>query len=182
MESMSDIPKFIFNCTNCGKCCERDVSVYLDDINEWMHHRMMYTVLPHLSIEGEYGSISIQLDKNTQDDRTVCALFDIEKQQCSIEDNKPISCRTFPLGYNGTSYIVVDLDCPGLGQGEMTAEKLADMRESAKAEHESQQRTLLLLPMLQALFMKKFALESQKAMDELSPEQREELEKILGKK
>ena len=64
----------------------------------------------------------------------------------------------------------------------MTTEQLMNMRETAKNEYESKRRTLLLMPMLQALFMKKFAIESQKAVEELTPEQRSELEKILGKK
>lgn len=179
---MNDKPKFVFNCTDCKKCCERDVTVYIDDIRDWMDRGMMYQVLPHLSIEGEYASIFIQTDRQTRDDGTVCALFDLENEECSIKDNKPLSCRSFPLGYNGKNFIVVDMDCPGLGQGEMTAEGLAGMRETAKAEFESNQKTQLVLPMLQALFVKKMTLESQRAMEELSPEKREELEKILGEK
>lgn len=181
-KTMNDIPKFVFNCIDCKKCCERDVSIYLEDINDWMEHGLMYKVLPHLSIEGEYVYLSIQLDIHTQDDRSVCALYDIEKQECTVLDNKPISCRTYPLGYNGQNFIVVDKDCPGLGNDEMTTEKLAAMRETAKAEFASKQETLKLLPMLHAMFIKKFTLESQKAMQELTPEQKAELEKILGEK
>jgi Fe-S-cluster containining protein len=180
--TMNDVPKFVFNCTDCGKCCERDVTIYLEDISDWMEYGLMYKVLPHLSIEGEYVSLSIQLDKQSPDDRSVCALYDIEKQECTLLDNKPISCRSYPLGYNGKNFIVVDKNCPGLGNGEMTAEKLASMRETAKAEFTSKQETLKLFPMLHAMFIKKFTIESQKAMDELSPEQKEELEKILSEK
>ena len=174
--------KFIFNCTECGKCCERDVSVYLDDLRDWVEHGQMYTVLPVLSIEGEYGSVSLQLDKQTKDDRTVCALYDLENNSCTLVDNKPLSCRSFPLGYNGKNYIVVDMDCPGLGQGSMTAEELARMRETARADYEGRQQTQAVLPMLQALFIKQFSMESQKAMEELSPDKRAELEKILKEK
>jgi len=38
----------------------------------------------------------------------------------------------------------------------MTAENLAAMRETAKAEFTSKQETIKLLPMLHALFIKKF--------------------------
>jgi Fe-S-cluster containining protein len=179
---MNDVPKFIFNCTDCRKCCERDISIYLEDMNDWMEHGLLYKVLPHLSIEGEYVSLYIQLDKQTLDGKSICVLYDTEKQECTLLDNKPISCRSYPLGYNGKHFIVVDKDCPGLGNGEMTAEKLAAMRETARAEFSSKQETLKLLPMLHAIFIKKFTIESQKAMDELSTEQREELEKILSEK
>ncbi|MCG7849536.1 MAG: hypothetical protein MIO93_10220, partial [ANME-2 cluster archaeon] len=80
---------------------------------------------------------------------------------------------------NGKNYIVVDMDCPGLGQGSMTAEKLANMREIALLDYESKQQTQSVLPMFQALFIKQFSMESQKAMEKLSPERRAELEKLL---
>ncbi|KAF5410079.1 MAG: hypothetical protein C5S43_05405 [Candidatus Methanocomedens sp.] len=172
-------PKFIFNCTECGKCCERDVSVYIDDIRDWIEHGLMYTVLPVLSIIGEYGSVAMQLDKQTVDERTVCALYDLENNSCTMGDNKPFSCRSFPLSYNGKNYIVVDMDCPGLGQGSMTAEKLAKMREIALLDYESKQQTRTVLPMFQALFIKQFSMESQKAMEKLSPDKRAELDKLL---
>ena len=179
---MNDIPKFVFNCTDCGKCCERDVSIYLEDMNDWMEHGLLYKVLPHLSIEGEYVSIFIKLDKQTLDEKSICALYNTEKLECTLVDNKPISCRSHPLGYNGKNFIIVDKNCPGLGNGEMTAEKLVSMRETAKAEFTSKQETLKLLPMLHAMFIKKFTIESQKAMEELSPEKIAELEKIFGEK
>ncbi|MCL7474664.1 MAG: YkgJ family cysteine cluster protein [Methanosarcinales archaeon] len=179
MNEETKTPKFIFNCTECGKCCERDVIIYIDDIRDWIEHGLMYTVLPVLSIVGEYGSVAMQLDKQTQDERIVCALYDLENNSCTLEDNRPLSCRSFPLGYNGKNYIVVDMDCPGLGQGSMTAEQLARMREIAKSDYESKHRTQAVLPMLQALFIKQFSMESQKAMEKLSPEKRAELEKLL---
>lgn len=179
---MNEIPKFVFNCTDCRKCCERDVTVYLGDIHNWMDQGLMYKILPHLSIEGEYVSLSLQLDKQTQDENAICALYDTEKKECTVEESKPISCSSYPLGYNGKNFIVVDRDCPGLGQGEMTAETLADMRETARKEFAWKQETLKLLPMLYAVFIKKFTLESQKAMEELTPEQKAELEKILKEK
>jgi Fe-S-cluster containining protein len=176
---MNETKKFIFNCTGCGKCCEREAQVYLEDIINWMEHGMMYQVLPHLSVEGKFGSMTIQLDRVTKEDRTVCALFDIEKSECTIKDNKPVSCRSYPLGYNGKNYIIIDKECPGLGQGKMTAESLSAMREIARQSHENHARTQLMMPMLEALFIKRFTIQSQKAIEELPPEKREELEKIL---
>lgn len=179
---MNDIPKFVFNCTDCGKCCERNVEVYLKDIEDWIEHGLIYKVLPELSLSGDYGSLTVQLDKKTQDGMKICAFLDTEKNQCSIEDNKPLSCRAFPLGHSKEHFIVVDMDCPGLGQGSMTAESLKNMRMTAKAEFQSKSQTEKIMPVLQALFIKLFTMESQKAMEELEPEQREELEKILRKK
>jgi len=179
---MNDKPKFVFECQKCGKCCERDVTVYLDDINDWVEHGLMYKVLPHLSIVGDFGSVAIQLDKPTKDDRSVCALYDPEKSECTLGDNRPLSCRSFPLGYNGNTSIIVDLDCAGLGQGSMSADNLTLMRDTARAGYESKQQTQHILPMLENLFIRKMTLESQKAMEELTPDQREELENILKDK
>lgn len=176
---MNDKPKFVFECQKCGKCCERDVMVYLDDINDWIEHGLMYKVLTHLFIEGDFGSVTIRLDKQIKDDRSVCALYDLEKSECTLGDNRPLSCRSFPLGYNGKNYVIVDMDCPGLGQGSMTAENLALMRDTARAVYKSKQQTQHILPMLENLFIRKMTLESQKAMEELTPEQREELKNIL---
>jgi Fe-S-cluster containining protein len=106
-------------------------------------------------------------------------LYDLEKSECTLGDNRPLSCRSFPLGYNGKNYVIVDMDCPGLGQGSMTAENLALMRDTARAVYKSKQQTQHILPMLENLFIRKMTLESQKAMEELTPEQREELKNIL---
>ena len=176
---MNDKPKFVFECQECRKCCERDILVFLDDINDWVEHGLMYNVLRHLSIVGEFGVVTIQLDKQTKADKTICAMYDFEKNECTLGDNRPLFCRSFPLGYNGKNYIIVDMDCPGLGQGSMTAEKLALMRDTARALYESRQRTQHILPMLENLFIRKMTIESQKAMEGLTPEQREELENIL---
>jgi len=176
---MNDIPKFIFNCTDCGKCCERDVTICLNDIKEWMDHGMMYMVIPYLSIVGEYSSITIQLDKVDQDDKKVCALYDTEKKKCKVETCKPVSCRSYPLGYDGTNYLIIDKQCPGLGHGKMTAESLNTMREYAREDHNNKTNTNLILPMLEALFIKRMTIQSQKAMEELTPQQRDELENIL---
>ncbi|MCD4842288.1 MAG: hypothetical protein K8R08_09860, partial [Methanosarcinales archaeon] len=128
---------------------------------------------------GDFGSVAIQLDKQTKDDRNVCAMYDLEKSECTLGDNRPLSCRSFPLGYNGKNYIIVDVDCPGLGEGSMTEENLTLMRDTARAGYESKQQTQHILPMLENLFIRKMTLESQKAMEELSTEQREDLENIL---
>jgi len=74
------------------------------------------------------------------------------------------------------------MDCPGLGQGSITAEKLTLMRDTARAGYESKQQTQHILPLLENMFIRKMTFESQKAMEELTPEQREELENILKDK
>lgn len=198
---MPEVPKFVFECQRCGECCKRDFDVYMDDIEQWVRSGTVYQMIQHLSLDGEYGSLHIALKKN---DAGICPMFktdnaddaadkDSENKDsddgdagtvaaCTIYENRPASCRAFPLGYNGKNYIVVSKKCPGLNAGPMTPEILQAMRDSARDDFEHKSGTRMLLPMLQALFMEQFNRQSRKAYEKMSEDDRKKVEEIFSKK
>ena len=181
---MSSAPKFVFECLegNCPdrKCCNRSpVLVYFEDLRRWITDQSINVVYPNLefTIEGGYPIIALRKYPN----ETLCALFNKETKNCNIYFSKPISCSTYPLGFNGNSFFVINKECPGIGQGAMTAESLKEMRSQAKLDYECRTRTTSSLPMLQMLFLQFFQKQSQEAMGSLSEEDRKKIEEILAK-
>ena len=180
------VPKFVFECQRCGECCKRDVDICIDDIEQWVGSGSIYQMIPHLSLEGEYGSLRIAFKKT---DAGVCPMLkesdtdDAESVAvCTIYENMPASCHAFPLGYNGKNYIVMNKECPGLNKGSMTSESLQMMRDAARDNFEHRASTRMLLPMLQGLFMEQFNRQSQKAYAEMNEEDKKKLEEIFSKK
>lgn len=180
------VPKFVFECQRCGECCKRDFDICIDDIEQWVGSGSIYQMIPHLSLEGEYGSLRIAFKKT---DAGICPMLkkgdsdDAESVAvCTIYENLPASCRAFPLGYNGKNYIVVSKECPGLNKGSMTSEALQMMRDAARDNFEHRASTRMLLPMLQGLFMEQYSRQSKKAYEEMSDEDKKKLEEIFSKK
>ena len=89
----------------------------------------------------------------------------------------------FPLGYEQSTkrFFILDKSCEGLGKGTMTNEYLKEMRENSKLDYECRIRTASTLPLLQMIFLQFFNQQTQEVMSSLSPEDREQLEKILEK-
>ena len=179
------VPKFVFECQRCGECCKRDFDICIDDIEQWVGSGRIYQMIPHLSLEGEYGSLRIAFKKT---DAGVCPMLkegnadDAESIPiCTIFENMPASCSGFPLGYNGKNYIVVSKECPGLNKGSMTSESLQIMRDAARDNFEHRASTRMLLPMLQGLFMEHYSRQSKKAYEEMSEEDKKKLEEIFSK-
>ena len=180
------VPKFVFECQRCGECCKRDFDIHIADIEQWIGSGSIYQMIPHMSLEGEYGSLRITFKKT---DIGICPMLkeadadDAESVAvCTIYENRPASCRAFPLGYNGKNYIVVNKECPGLNNGSMTSESLQEMRDAARDNFEHSSSTRMLLPMLQGLFMEQFSRQSKKSYEEMSDEDKKKLEEIFSKK
>jgi Fe-S-cluster containining protein len=171
--------KFVFNCQRCGRCCEQkeDIAVYLSDIEEWSKDGTIYQVFPNLSISEEFGVMSIQLQR--EDGK--CILYDKDKKECTIYEHRPLTCRAYPLKYNGKGFLIKDKECPGLQQGEMSQESLSEIRNAAKNEQEEESRILMILPILGSILLKEIEKKSQMAYDELTDEEKEKLEEILKK-
>mgnify|MGYP000415597607 CR=1 FL=1 len=181
---MSQAPKFVFECLgeNCPdrKCCNRSpVQVYFEDIRRWVTDQTINVVFPHLELTAESGYPMIILKKYPNE--TLCALFNKETKKCNIYFSKPISCATFPLGFNGNAFYVISKECPGLGKGKMTKEYLKEMRNQAKLDFNCRTRTSSVLPLLQMLILQFFQKQSQAAMESLSEEDRKKIEEILSK-
>lgn len=171
-------PKFIFNCQRCERCCERDISIYLNDIERWSKDGTIYQVFPSLTISAESMAVSLNLEK--EDGK--CKMYDPASKECKIYNSCPIVCRAYPLMHDGSGFLLRDKDCPGLNKGEMTAESLDEMRKAAIEENEDEKRTATILPMLQAILMGQMAKKSEEAYSKLSEEEKAKLEEIFKKK
>ncbi|MFX1382612.1 MAG: YkgJ family cysteine cluster protein, partial [Promethearchaeota archaeon] len=114
-----------------------------------------------------------------------CPLYNKEQKKCLIYDNRPLSCRTYPLEFNGTNFIIVDENCPGIGEEGMTKEELKEMREIAKIMFLELTRMRISLPILSQIisnnFMKSLIKQQMEAMSKMSDEDRAKLDEILHK-
>ncbi|MFX1295760.1 MAG: YkgJ family cysteine cluster protein [Promethearchaeota archaeon] len=182
---MSSTPKFIFECLSesCPdrKCCNRSsVMIFFEDIKRWVSDQSMNIVYPNLEYILEGGFPMIVLKKYPNE--TLCAMFNKETNNCNIYYSKPISCVTFPLGFNGNAFFVMDKECPGLGKGKMTKEALIEMRKQAKLYYECRTRTSSSLTLVNELFLRFFEKQQRELMDKLSDEDKKKIaEKFLQK-
>lgn len=170
-------PKFIFNCQECGHCCEREVAVYLSDIERWSKDGTIYQVFPNLTLPDESVQSSLRLERTDGK----CRMFDIEGKRCRIYDHRPLSCRAFPLSHDGTGFLLGDNKCPGLNKGEMSRQSLEEIRSVAIHEHEAEMHTAAVLPTIQALLLSHMARKSEEAYSKLTDEDKARLEEILKK-
>lgn len=170
-------PKFIFNCQGCGHCCEREVAIYLSDIEKWSKDGTIYQIFPNLTISGESVTLSIHLER--EDGK--CKMYDSENKKCRIHDNRPLSCKAYPLRHDGRGFLLGDEECPGLNKGEMSQQTLEEIRKSAIQEHEAEMHTAAVLPTIQALLLGDMAKRSEEAYSKLTDEEKAKLEEILKK-
>jgi len=181
---MSAAPKFVFECSEekCPnhKCCNRSpVMVYFEDIKRWAMDQTLNLVFSQLEYSMDVGYPMIILKKYPNE--TLCAMFNKETQKCNIYYSKPISCSSYPLGFNGNAFFIINKECEGIGKGSMTKEALKEMRDRAKLDYESRTQTSTTLPLLNLLFMQFMQKQSQEAMGSLSEEDRRKIEEILSK-
>jgi Fe-S-cluster containining protein len=168
-------PKFVFNCQRTGRCCEtRDsIDVFIDDIERWWSDGNFAKIFSELQIVTAGGPpVRIQIKKEGS-----CPF--LEGADCNIYETRPISCQAFPLGFNGKNFVLSDTECPGVGEGQMTAEALEEIRSAAKAEYDARIRTAALLPALHAIILTDTMKASEEAMSKLTDEDREKLKKIF---
>ncbi len=201
--------KFTFKCTRSDNCCltRGPIPITFWDLELWAKNGVVANFLPYLDIynkpdggidlilkplppppkEGEeekprdsFGGIPIEdlLDVK-------CPLYNKENKQCLVYDNRPLSCRTYPLEFDGKNYTVVDIDCPGVGEEGMTKEDLKGMRDTAKQMFYELTRMRIALPVLTQLISQKVMMDLMKqnmeAMSKMSDEDRSQLDEILKK-
>ncbi|MBN2154917.1 MAG: YkgJ family cysteine cluster protein [Candidatus Lokiarchaeota archaeon] len=129
-------------------------------------------------------------------DEKRCPLFNMEKRECLVYQFRPLSCRTYPLEFDGEGYNVVDEDnCEGIGQGPMTKEDLKEMRENAKRTYTEMKTMQISIPVLfnvirqdsilrqqmQTEFWYEMYQEQLKAMESMDPEDKKKLDEILSR-
>ena len=182
---MSSKKKFVFECQEtadppCHKCCTgRAFNIYFADIERWIKDQSIMRVFPQISVQIE-NNIPV-LRFNFKEDGS-CPMF--VENQCSISYSKPINCEAIPLGYNGDNYYVQYKECEGLGKGEMTKERMTEMKGIANKDFEAKTKTALLMPYL-LQFMTQFiqgemVKQSEEMMKTMDPGKRAELEKLMG--
>ena len=177
-------PKFVFECQKTGRCCElrQNIEVFIEDIDRWAKEGTYTKAVTELQIttlpNGMPTGISIK--KKEIDDKAICT-FLVDKN-CTIYNSRPIACVAYPLGYTGENYVLIDKECPGLNKGTMEKERLIEMRDAAKKVHEARRQMIRVLPIIHAEVVKLMVEASERVMDDLSEEEKEDIQKILSKK
>ena len=170
-------PKFIFTCQGCGQCCNREVAIYLSDIERWSKDGTIYQLFPDLTVSGESAPLSLHMER--VDGK--CKMFDSDTKKCKIYDNRPLSCRAYPLRHDGTGFLLRDEKCLGLNKGEMSRQALEEIKKDAIQEHEAEVHTAAILTTIQALLLSDMAKKSEEAYSKLSDEDKTKLEEIMKK-
>jgi Fe-S-cluster containining protein len=179
--------KYVFQCQKCGQCCERvdSVVVSLADLKRWGGDLTLPSLFPYLTIElknDNFIQISLKKPESAEGEpQNGCPLYDENNKICNIHFSMPLYCGSYPLGFDGKNYFLKDKECQGLGKGQMTQEDLKSTRDSAKDDFEARVSSQLLLPVIHGLTMAFILDQSKKRIDELTPEQKDQLNKILGK-
>ncbi len=184
--------KYSFKCMeqNCENrvCCTREhVDVTLGDLSRWSAQGYLPHILPGLTLivpESEDEEMRLETSRRPLKDRedtTACVFYHEEANACTIRYSRPLSCRTFPLRYNGDKFYVVDRDCPGIGKGEVTKESLKGARETAEQEYRERLETRAALPAIYTVIVAQMVRRSAEAMQSLSDEDRKRIEEILSR-
>lgn len=182
---MSSKKKFVFECQEsadppCFKCCTgRVFNIYFEDLERWIKDQSIMRVFPQISVQIADNIPVLRFNFNEDGS---CPML-VEKQ-CSIAYSKPINCEAIPLGYNGNNFFVQYKECEGLGKGEMTKDRMEEMKSIAMKDHEAKTKTALLMPYLMQFMTQFIQMEmmkqSEEMMKSMDPEKRAELEKLIN--
>ncbi len=211
VKSDAEEPKarFTFKCTRCDKCClaRGPIPITFWDLELWARNGVVANFLPYIDIYSKPdGGIDLVLKplppppKEEEEEKprdpfgnvpieelleVKCPLYNKEKKECLVYDNRPLSCRTYPLEFDGKNFTVVDVECPGIGEEGMTKEDLKEMRDTAKQMFYELTRMRIALPVLSQLISQKVMMDlmrqNMEAMSKMSDEDRSKLDEILKK-
>lgn len=201
--------KFSFKCTRDDKCClaRGPIPITFWDLELWAKNGVIANFMPYLDIynkpdggvdlilkplppppkEGEeekkkdpFGQVSIEELLEVK-----CPLYNKDEKKCLVYDNRPLSCRTYPLEFDGKNYTVVDVECPGIGEEGMSKEELKEMRDTAKRMFYELTRMRIALPVLSQIISQKVMMDLMRqnieAMSKMSEEDRTKLDEIFKK-
>jgi Fe-S-cluster containining protein len=207
-EEESNKAKFTFKCTRCDDCClsRGPIPITFYDLEMWAKNGVIANFLPYLDIynkpDGSIDLIMKPLPPKQKEGEEVkrdpfapvpieelleekCPLYNNEKKECLVYDNRPLSCRTYPLEYDGKNFTIVDVDCPGLDEEGMTKEELKQMRDTAKRMYYELTRMRITLPVLNQLITQNVMMDlmrqNMRAMEAMSDEDRAKLDEIFKK-
>jgi Fe-S-cluster containining protein len=185
-------PKFVYECVRCGhSCADRNfVEVTLADLRTWAEDQTLASVFPYLrlmAVGRPYLDIVLASDEDMlatdsgDGGQRGCPLYDADNKLCNIYHSLPLYCRSFPLAFNGTGFFLKDRECQGIGQGEMTNERLEAHRQAARDELEARRECGVLMPSLQGIFTRFFVEASAKTLDAMSDDDRKALEELMAR-
>ncbi|MHA2140625.1 MAG: YkgJ family cysteine cluster protein [Candidatus Thorarchaeota archaeon] len=187
-----DTPKYRFKCLE-QKCTTRachirpNVNVTIGDLSRWSAQSYIANIIPGLEIippEKETDPMTIETVRKplqVEAEGTACIFFDEDANGCTIRYARPISCRTYPLEYNGTKYYLSTKNCPGVGQGEVTKDALKEAKELAEQDYKERVETITSMPAVYTLVMAPMIRQSTEAMERMSEEDRKRMDEILSK-
>ncbi len=202
--------KFTFKCTRCDKCClaRGPIPITLWDLEMWARNGVVANFLPYLDVyskpDGVFDLILKPLVPQKKDEdeeksptetltgtpigellEEKCPLYNAEQKKCLIYDNRPLSCRTYPLEFDGKNFTVVDVECPGIGQEGMTKDELKEMRDTAKMMNYELTRMRIALPVLNQIisnnFMRVLMQQQMEAMSKMSDDDKAKLDEVFKK-
>ena len=185
--------KFSFKCleSKCDtKACHIRpiINVTHGDLARWTKLGYLMKILPGVVLklpQSEEDLINLEMLRKpleSDSETTACIFYNESANACEIRYSRPISCRTFPLEYNGEKYILSSKDCPGVGQGEVSKEALQEARALAEQEFKERVETIASLPVVYTIIMNQMLRQSAEAMQNLSEEDRKKMDEILGRK
>ncbi|MHA1727800.1 MAG: YkgJ family cysteine cluster protein [Promethearchaeota archaeon] len=205
--------KFIFNCTKCGNCCEQrgPIPITFWDLQMWAKNNVVNNFLTYLKIykhsKGYYDLILAPLNYKEEDisglnsdknenkekkeesekniDELRCPMFDIKKRECLAYEYRPLSCRTYPLEFDGQKYQIVDLECPGIGNGSNTKEERIQIRDQSKKMNSELINMRISIPVLFPVIQKDLMMalikQQQESMKNMNEEDLKKLNEIMKK-
>lgn len=210
-EKGEDIPKtkFTFKCTRDDKCClERGpIPITFWDLELWARNGVIANFLPYLDVYAKpNGTVDLILkplpppsEEEKEDAQkspfestpieelleVKCPLYNKDDKKCLVYEHRPLSCRVYPLEFDGKNFSIVDVDCPGVGEEGMSKEELKEMRDSAKSMYYELTRMRIALPVLNQIVSQKVMMDLMRqnleVMSKISDEDKEKLDEIFKK-
>lgn len=189
---MSEKAKYSFRCLeqecDTQACHTREqVRVTLGDLARWTisgqleHIVNRIAVFPDKDDPETLAMVVFPKAMKTDPKKTACIFYDEENKSCGIAYSKPISCRTYPLEYDGEKYYISDKDCKGIGKGEVTKESLKKAKDLAEQDYNERQFTRHVLPGFYSVVMNTVSIQNQVALSSLSEEDRQKLQELVSK-
>jgi Fe-S-cluster containining protein len=180
---MSEKSKYNFKCLE-QKCTTKachvrpQVTVTLGDLGRWTAQGYLMNILPGVSLKmpkSEDDRIFLEMARKPLEEdpeKTSCIFYNEKANGCEIRYSRPLSCRTYPLEYNGEKLYLSSKDCPGVGQGEVSKETLQEARNLAEQEHRERTETDASLPAIYSIIMTELIKQSAEAMKKKSEEEK----------
>jgi Fe-S-cluster containining protein len=137
-------------------------------------------ILPGVSLrmpESEDDKIALEMARKPLEEKpesTCCIFYNEKANGCEIRYSRPLSCRTYPLEFNGEKYFLSSKDCPGVGQGEVSKEALQEARNLAEQEYRERTETDAALPAIYSVIMSELIRQSAEAMKKRSEVEKKE--------